>query len=379
MNKDTLAKLGDTFKQLARPSSEEELEHGATTGDLNVVNLRSGATYSSLPRDSAPSPSESSEYLTPTRPNTMPVDPPPPPPPGAPHHFPPPPIRVIPTHASIRQFSGGETDFSARQFLDLCESAIVNSSITEDHDKIAFIRSRLLPGSRALNLMQSSAFASGDIGVNYEVFKGNFIKIFGGGSKPSIVRQMAHTVESLQKNSSTKPIWDAMIEANQLAVDCVKSLEDALWLPGGCMQKHQVKTAFELFFYLFHISEKNRRSALPLAFKPSGKLVDFVSELEVKVQEHPHHQPLATAAALQAQNHDVAFSDHLVVPWLPACNNTHPPEAWCPHGTHRRGLPHRRCAPRKISIYFLDQQHGHNQDSLRKSTRHGRRHPGYQD
>ncbi|XP_050724403.1 uncharacterized protein LOC127002464 [Eriocheir sinensis] len=232
----------------------------------------------------------------------MPVDPPPPPPPGAPHHFPPPPIRVIPTHASIRQFSGGETDFSARQFLDLCESAIVNSSITEDHDKIAFIRSRLLPGSRALNLMQSSAFASGDIGVNYEVFKGNFIKIFGGGSKPSIVRQMAHTVESLQKNSSTKPIWDAMIEANQLAVDCVKSLEDALWLPGGCMQKHQVKTAFELFFYLFHISEKNRRSALPLAFKPSGKLVDFVSELEVKVQEHPHHQPLAPAAALQAQS-----------------------------------------------------------------------------
>ncbi len=36
------------------------------------------------------------------------------------------PIRVIPTHISIRQFSGSETDYTSRQFLDLCEAAIVN-------------------------------------------------------------------------------------------------------------------------------------------------------------------------------------------------------------------------------------------------------------
>ncbi len=88
-----------------------------------------------------------------------------------PTHVLPPPIRIIPSHTSIRQFSGSETEYTARQFLDLCESAIINSSITEDHDKIAFIRSRLMSGSRALNLMQSSAFAAGDIGVNYDIFK----------------------------------------------------------------------------------------------------------------------------------------------------------------------------------------------------------------
>ncbi len=98
-----------------------------------------------------------------------------------PTHVLPPPIRIIPSHTSIRQFSGSETDYTARQFLDLCELAIISSSITEDHDKIAFIRSCLMPGSRALNLMQSSAFAAGDIGVNYDIFKKNFIKIFGGG------------------------------------------------------------------------------------------------------------------------------------------------------------------------------------------------------
>ncbi len=89
------------------------------------------------------------------------------------------PTRVIPTHISIRQFSGSDADYTARQFLDSCEAAIVNS-ITEDHDKIAFIRSRLLPGSRALLMTQSSAFIQTDIGTNYDAFKNNLIKNFGG-------------------------------------------------------------------------------------------------------------------------------------------------------------------------------------------------------
>ncbi len=116
------------------------------------------------------------------------------------------PIREIPTNISIRQFSGSDADYTARQFLDLCEAAIVNSSITEDHDKIAFIRSRLLPGSRALLMMRSSAFTHTDIGTNYDAFKKNFTKIFFGGNKTSIVRHIAHTVKTLQKNASTKLI-----------------------------------------------------------------------------------------------------------------------------------------------------------------------------
>ncbi len=110
------------------------------------------------------------------------------------------PICVIPTLVSIRQFTRSESDYTVRQFLDLCEAAIVNSSIIEEHDKIAFIRS-LLPGSKALLLMQSSAFATADIGTNYEFFKKNFIKIFGGGNKPSVVRQVARIVLTLQKNA----------------------------------------------------------------------------------------------------------------------------------------------------------------------------------
>ncbi len=87
---------------------------------------------------------------------------------------------VIPTDVSIREFSGSDSDYTDRQSLDLCESAIINSSISEDHDKAAFMRSRLPLGSRALLLMQSSAFAITDFGSNYEVSKKIFVKILGG-------------------------------------------------------------------------------------------------------------------------------------------------------------------------------------------------------
>ncbi len=145
------------------------------------------------------------------------------------------PIRVIPTNISVRQFSGSDADYTARQFLDLCEAATVNSCITEDHDKIAFIRLHLLPGSRALIMKQPSAFTHADISTNYDAFKKNFIKNFWGGNKTSIVRQTAHTVEALQKNASRKPIWDGMVEANQLATDCLKSLKDTNWVENGQM------------------------------------------------------------------------------------------------------------------------------------------------
>ncbi len=39
-----------------------------------------------------------------------------------------------------------------------------------------------------------------------------------------------------------------------------------------------------------------------MAFKPRWTLADFVSDLEVKVQEHTHNQHLATAAAIQSQS-----------------------------------------------------------------------------
>ncbi len=67
-------------------------------------------------------------------------------------------VKLIPTTASVRAFSGSDADYSAREFIRLCEDVMTNSYVTENADKIAFIRSRLQPGSHACSLMQASAF-----------------------------------------------------------------------------------------------------------------------------------------------------------------------------------------------------------------------------
>ncbi len=88
----------------------------------------------------------------------------------------------MPTTASIHSFSG-DSDFSARESITLCEDVIKGSSLTEDADKISLIHSRLVPGSWALNLIQSSAFTLTDISSVYEQSKWNFQRVFRDGGR----------------------------------------------------------------------------------------------------------------------------------------------------------------------------------------------------
>ncbi len=92
--------------------------------------------------------------------------------------------------------------------------------------------------------------------------------IFGEGNKTSIGRQITHTVEALQKNASTRPIWDGMVEANQLAADCIKTLKDTNWVENSQMSEENLKEFLEFLFFEFYIPEETRRSSLALNFKP---------------------------------------------------------------------------------------------------------------
>ncbi len=72
--------------------------------------------------------------------------------------------------------------------------------------------------------MQSSAFSLTDIGSDYEQFKRNYLKVFGNGGRELLVKQVSHTVDTVQSKAASCPIWDALVDANQFANDCVKSL-----------------------------------------------------------------------------------------------------------------------------------------------------------
>ncbi len=197
--------------------------------------------------------------------------------------------------ASIHQFSGQDPDYSAYEFLSLCEDVMLGSNVALDEDKMAFVCSRLVPDSRASNLMQSSAFHVNDIGADYGQFKKNFLKVFGGGPKTSLVKQIIHTVEKIRPKESSCSLWDGLVGASQLTNELMRSLEDSKWIAGNDYGKDHAKVIFELIFYISIISEKARLAALTLSFEPGDKVVDFITNLETKIMETNHHSDPPTS------------------------------------------------------------------------------------
>ena len=251
------------------------------TLDLNNLATRSGNKYPTLPASTMSNPTTSTSTATNNSLTTTNA-----------------PIRVLPTSASVRQFSGQDADYSAYEFLSLCEDVMKGSNVVTDDDKMSFIRSRLVPGSRALSLMNSSAFHVDDIGKDYNKFKRNFLKIFGGGPKTSLVKQITHSVEKVKSYESTSNVWDGLAGASQLAKELVKSLEDSQWITGDSLSKERAKDIFELMYYMFQASGRTKRAALSLSFKPGDKVVDFITNLETKLMEHDHQtDPLTSVAA----------------------------------------------------------------------------------
>ncbi len=102
-----------------------------------------------------------------------------------------------------------------------------NSDVHSPADKIAFIQAPLQPGSRALSLVQSTAFASRKIWQDYDKFRENFLSVFSGGAETTIVRQVNHAVETSIASLSSQNLWDASIAANTLTEVCITILEQA--------------------------------------------------------------------------------------------------------------------------------------------------------
>ncbi len=52
-------------------------------------------------------------------------------------------IKLMPTSAAVRLFSGNQSDYRSRQFILQCEDVMNNSFVSDPADKISFGRSRL--------------------------------------------------------------------------------------------------------------------------------------------------------------------------------------------------------------------------------------------
>ena len=117
-------------------------------------------------------------------------------------------FKLLPTSASIREFSGAEPDYTAREYISLCEDVMHNSDVKDEGDKIPFVRSRLQPSSTASPMMQGTCFTRPQIAKDYLTFRSTFLETFGDNAAHSLVKRVSNTVDQLHKEFATKDLFE---------------------------------------------------------------------------------------------------------------------------------------------------------------------------
>ena len=197
------------------------------------------------------------------------------------------PIKLLPTSASIREFSGTDSDYSAREYVELCEMVMRNACITEDGDKIAFLRGHLQAGSLASHQMQASAFTVPTDKGDYKDFREKFLDSFGGSAKYTMVKGINQIVETLLREAASKNHLEGQVDANRLSSDCVRFLKQHGWTETGgtTMSMERVGKFLEFLTFMLVLQTKERRQGLSLNYLPTETLHDFVQKLKTQMEE----------------------------------------------------------------------------------------------
>ena len=204
-----------------------------------------------------------------------------PPPPGAPQVSAP--IKVMPSGASVREFSHEEgDDYSARDFIQLCENVMRNCSISEPADKIAFVQSRIKYGSDASQLMRVSAITQPAKDQDYDTFRHQFLQIFGENVKHSLVKGVHLAAERILAKVDSQSADKAMVDANIISEDLLMYLKDNNWLTAGQMSEANLLKFLEFFIYMLELKGKIRKGSQELSYEPTNKLYEFVAKIKAK-------------------------------------------------------------------------------------------------
>ena len=82
-------------------------------------------------------------------------------------------IKMLNMSKGIREFSGNDPCYTAREYVELCEPTINQCGIVDEVDKIGFLHSHLQPGSKASRLMQAALFVETERNNDYASFHHN--------------------------------------------------------------------------------------------------------------------------------------------------------------------------------------------------------------
>ncbi|MPD01885.1 hypothetical protein E2C01_097433 [Portunus trituberculatus] len=188
-------------------------------------------------------------------------------------------VKFLQTENTARPFTGQDVDYSVYTFMTMCEDVLRRSGTTDDADKIAFVRSKLVPGSRAQRMMEGVSFLSRNLGQHYDLFKEKMLRIFffffgGVGAETTLLKQIISIVESIEKGGKVENPWDASIPAGKQMESCLRVLMEQGWCegPNNTMTTFEnLSKFFEIFFLLFQVHGKARHAFLSLNYTPNDR------------------------------------------------------------------------------------------------------------
>ena len=288
----TVEKLARTEKSETKETEERSGETSESEEDIR--RLRSGNTHLRVPPSlTNPNASQSASMSNTNTPGGSGSAPAPTTPSGNP-------IKFLPVVAGVRNYSGSDSEHSARDYVEQCEDVMRNSGVTADADKISFLRAHLQVGSPAAHAMRASAFTDPTENQDYEEFRTNFLESFGDDRKHGLVKGVSDAVNALLERAGALNIIQAKADANRLSSGLTRQLKDNGWVSGDSMPLKDTQKFLEFFFFMSFIKEKGRKTALPLEYKPTETLHNFSMKLKTKVEERGGD---ARFAAVTAQDH----------------------------------------------------------------------------
>ena len=249
-------------------------------------------------------------------------------------------IKLLQHDTTIPKFSGEAGDmYTPAQFLQLCEDVLSNSQIHSGADKICFIRSNLVPGSLASDLMSATAFDSKVLNNDYNQFKVNFLQIFGVPQPKDNFQWAFEAAQTLSHQFGNVDYRRAQARSAQLANQAVSSLKTSSWFTNGTIDEDSFRLIMEFQYYVQLLTPEERHIASTLQYSKGESLLDFSSKLAVKLRSH---QPAYVAAA----SSDSTSASTSALPQAPPKQKPNP--VVCQY-CHKAGHTLQRC--------FLKQRH----------------------
>ena len=210
-------------------------------------------------------------------------------------------IKVMPSGASVREYTSTDADYRAIDFVELAEDVMRNSGITDPADKIAFVRSRIKQGSEASIMMRTSAFTKPTKAKDYDAFRDHFLQVFGENVKHSLVKGVSMAVDRIVAGVEAQDMSRAQVDAFRVSEDLMKYLRENNWASATNMSTQNVAQFLEFFTYMLLLKRKTRQGTLALTYAPGDELYEFVVRLKTKMEEK-HGESTCLASTVVASN-----------------------------------------------------------------------------